>query len=205
MSGRARWAGLRAAADDLRWAGFGPLGLVARRPFWDEEELPFTLHGGGSVVRLEPARGFTKDLLASSADERAVLVDCPDAPGWLVPVGVVAGWMDRHVSCPALDDLLLAHPLHSYATAPDRRGRSRMGRGRLAHWAPGMPTLATLAAPEWLPADSDAPRLHRDRAAHVEAVADLLDQVDAEFGLLEAEVPSRYGPAKRVKRSPSKR
>lgn len=198
------WAGVHAATADPRWAGFGPLHVVARTPFWDEGDLPFTLHGGGAVVRLEPARGFTKDLLASSADERAVLADCPDAPGWLVPAGVVADWMDRHVSCPALDDLLLAHPLYSYATAPDRRGRSRMGRGRLAHWSPGMPALASLMAPEWLPGDKDAPRLHRDRKAHAEAVADLLDQVDAEFGLLEAEVPSRYAPAKRVKRSPSR-
>jgi hypothetical protein len=68
-----------------------------------------------------------------------------------------------------------------------------------------MPTLATLAEPEWLPSDEEAPKLHRDRAAHIEAVADLLDQLDAAFGLLEAEVPSRYGPARRVKRSPSRR
>jgi hypothetical protein len=191
---------LRAVAAEPAWSGFGPLHVVARRPFWDEGALPFTLHGGGSVVRVEPARGFTKDLLAASADERAVIADCPDAPGWLVPAGVVAGWMDRHVSCAELDDLLLAHPLYSYATAPDRAGRSRRGRGRLAHWSPGMPTLATLAEPEWLPGDPGAPRLHRDRGLHAEAVEDLVAQLDAAFGLLEVEVPSRY-----VTRSPSRR
>lgn len=197
------WGGLHDAAADPRWAGFGALHVAARKPFWDEADLPFALHGGGAVVRLEPARGFTKDLLASSADERAVLADCPDAPGWLVPAGVVADWMGRHVSCPALDDLLLAHPLYSYATAPDREGRSRMGRGRLAHWSPGLPTLATLAAPEWLPDDAEAPKVHRDRKDHAAAVADLLDQIHAVFGLLEVEVPSRYSP-KRA-RSPSRR
>jgi hypothetical protein len=195
---------LRAAVADPRWAGFGPVHVVARRPFWDEDDLPFTLHGGGAVVRLEPARGFAKDLLAGSADERAVVADCPDAPGWLVPAGIVADWMDRHVSCPALDDLLLSHPLYSYATATDRRGSSRMGRGRLAHWSPGMPTLASLAAPDWLPDDPAAPLLHRDREAHADAVADLLEALDGAFGLLEAEVPSRYVPAPR-RRSPSRR
>jgi hypothetical protein len=167
---------------------------VSRTPFWDEGDLPFELHGGGAVVRLEPAEGFAKSSLAASHDELLLVLDCPDAPGWIVPTAIVADWMARNVACAPLDDLLLSSPLYAYATRVDRQGRSRIGRGRLAHWAPGIPTVASLMAPEWLPRDADAPKVNRDRAAHVAALQDLLAAIDREFGLLEVEVGSRFGP-----------
>ena len=146
------------------------------------------------MLRLEPAEGFTKKSLALSHDELLLVLDCPDAPGWLVPTAIVADWMARNVACAALDDLLLSHPLYAYATRLDRQGRSRIGTGRLAHWAPGIPTVASLMAPEWLPRDADAPKVNRDRAAHVAALQDLVAAIDDEFGLLEVEVGSRFGP-----------
>lgn len=187
-------AAVRRLLEDPACQGLGSLHLVAAELFWDEEDLPFVLHGGGPVVRLVPRAGFTKDLLASSLDERLLLVDCPDDDGWLVPSGLVAGWMARHVTCPPLDDVLLAHPLYAHATKVDAKGRSRMGRGRLAHWAPGTPTVASLAEPPFTPGDRQAPAVNRDRAAYAEAVADLLGQLAAAFPLLEVEVGGRFGP-----------
>ena len=186
--------GLAHAAAAPGWHGFGSVNLVAGRPFWSEEDLPFELHGGGAVVRLEPAQGFSKSSLAASHDELLLVLDCPDAPGWLVPSAIVADWMARNVACAALDDLLLSSPLYGYATKVDRQGRSRIGRGRLAQWAPGVPTVASLMAPEWLPRDADAPKVNRDRATHVAALQELVSAIDAEFGLLEVEVGSRFGP-----------
>lgn len=188
--------GLAEAAKSPGWHGFGTIHIVSKSPFWDAEDLPFDLHGGGAVVRLEPAEGFTKKSLAASHDELLLVLDCPDAPGWLAPSAIVADWMSRNVACAALDDLLLSNPLYSYATKVDGRGRSRMGSGRLAHWAPGVPTVAALMAPEWLPRDADAPKVNRDRGAHVAALQHLVTALDDEFGLLEIEVGSRFGPTK---------
>ncbi|MFA5945027.1 MAG: hypothetical protein WC876_11255 [Candidatus Thermoplasmatota archaeon] len=186
--------GLVDAAKSPGWHGFGSIHLVTETPFWDEADLPFELFGGGAVVRLDPAQGFTKTSLAASHDELLLVLDCPDAPGWLVPTAIVADWMARNVVCAALDDVLLSNPLYSYATRVDRQGRSRIGATRLAQWAPGLPTVASLMAPEWLPRDADAPRVNRDRATHVAALQDLVQALDSEFGLLEVEVGSRFGP-----------
>jgi hypothetical protein len=190
--------GLAEAVKAPGWHGFGTLHLVSGKPFWDEEDLPFTLHGGGAVVRLDPAPGFTKKSLASSHDELLLVLDCPDAPGWLAPTSIVADWMARNVSCAPLDDLLLAHPLYAYATRLDRHGHSRIGTGRLAQWAPGIPNVAAILAPEWLPRDADAPRVNRDRDAHVAALQDLVASIDAAFDLVEIEVPSRFIPPRKV-------
>lgn len=118
-----------------------------------------------------------------------------------MPSAIVADWMARNVACAALDDLLLSHPLYAYATRVDRQGRSRIGAGRLAHWAPGIPTVASLMAPEWFPRDAEAPKVNRDRATHIAALQDLVAAIDAEFGLLEVEVGSRFGPNKAPQKS----
>jgi hypothetical protein len=184
---------LRALLASARCAGAGSIHLLAREPFWDEEALPFTLHGGGNVLRLVPDLGFRRESLAGSPDERLLVVDCPD-DGWLVPAGVVAAWMARHVTCPELDDLLLAHPLYAHATRVDAKGRSRMGRGRMAHWTPGVPTAATLAEPPFTPDDRAAPEVNRRRGAYAGAVVDLLSQLRARFDVLEIEVAARLEP-----------
>jgi hypothetical protein len=172
--------------------GCGPLHLVAGEPFWQEEELPFLLEGGGTVCHLVPDDGFTKESLAASEDERLLIADCPDAPGWLAPQEVVAAWMARNVTNAALDDLLLSHPLYEYLTRNDEEGHSR-GPAPLVQWVPGVPTLATVTPPEFLPTDKEAPKVNRDRAAYAEAVLDLLRQLDERFELVEVEVPVRLG------------
>lgn len=182
---------LRDLLASPRCQGAGSLHLVAPRPFWDEEALPFTLHGGGNVLRLVPRPGFARENLAGSADERLLVVDCPDDDGWLVPAGAVAGWMARHVACPELDDLLLAHPLYAHATRVDSKGRSRMGKGRLAHWTPGVPTVASVVEPPFTPEDRSAPAVNRQRAAYADAVVDLVEQLRERFALVEIEVSAR--------------
>lgn len=183
---------LAAALRDRRCQGAGGLHLVAREPFWDEDDLPFALHGGGAVLRLVPARGFRRESLAASPDERATIVDCPDDEGWLVSASIVADWMARHVACAPLDDLLLSHPLYAHATKVDAKGRSRMGKGRLAFWTPGVPTVASLAEPPFTPQDKSAPAVNRTRAAYADAVVDLVGRLREAFDLLEVEVPLRY-------------
>lgn len=173
--------------------GAGSIHLLARQPFWDEDSLPFVLHGGGSVVRIVPRPGFSRDNLAGTADERLLVVDCPDDEGWLVPAGTVAAWMTRHMSNPELEDVLLAHPLYAYATKVDGKGRSRMGPGKLVHWSPGLPTSATLTEPPFLPDDRKAPAVNRDRVAYADAVVDLLGQLCKRFKLVEVEVSARFG------------
>src|SRR5204862_204046 len=91
-----------------------------------------------------------------------VLADLALLHGWFAPHATVAAWLARHVTCPALDDLLLSHPLYSHTTKLDGRGRSLMGAGRLAHWAPGLPTLASLAEPPFRPGDRQAPPVNRE-------------------------------------------
>lgn len=188
----APWTQLATLLRDPACQGCGAIQLVAREPFWDEEDLPFLLEGGGTVCHLVPSDGFTKQSLAASEDEALMVVDCPDEPGWLVPQDIVAAWMARNVTHPALDDLLLSHPLYEYLTALDDEGRSR-GAAHLVRWMPGVPTLATVDAPEFLPTDPHAPKVNRDRAAYSSAVLDLLRQIDARFDLLEAEVALRFG------------
>ncbi|MCA1810641.1 MAG: hypothetical protein LC623_01355, partial [Halobacteriales archaeon] len=186
------WRSLAAVLRSPLCQGCGPLHLVGREPFWREDALPFLLEGGGTVCHLLPDQGFTKESLAASEDERLLIVDCPDAPGWLAPQEIVSSWMARHVTNPALDDLLLSHPLYEYLTQTDEEGHSR-GPAPLAQWVPGVPTLATVVAPEFLPHDRDAPKVNRDRAAYAEAVLDLLRQLDERFDLMEVEVPVRLG------------
>lgn len=183
--------GLRSLLASPSCSGAGSIHLVAREPFWDEDSLPFVLHGGGNVVRLVPRPGFARDNLAGSLDERLLVVDCPDDEGWLVPSGVVAAWMARHVESPALEDLLLSHPLYAHMTKVDAKGRSRGGKGRLVHWTPGVPTVATLAEPPFLPDDKRAPPVNRERAAYADAVVDLVGLLRSELGLLEVEVAAR--------------
>jgi hypothetical protein len=186
------WKGLAALLRNPLCQGCGPLHLVAREPFWDEEDLPFLLEGGGTVCHLLPDAGFTKESLAASEDERLLIADCPDAPGWLAPQEVVATWMARNITHAGLDDLLLSHPLYEYLTQTDEEGHSR-GPAPLVQWVPGVPTLAAIAAPEFLPHDKEAPAVNRDRAAYAEAVLDLLRELDERFDLVEVEVPLRLG------------
>jgi len=179
--------------------GAGPLQLVARKPFWEEADLPFRFEGGGTVCRVVPERGFRKESLAGSEDERLLIVDCPDDEGWLVPEDVVADWMARNVTCEDLDDLLLSHPLYEYLTATDDEGHSRGGRGELVQWAPGLPTIASIYPPEFLPDDPDAPHVNRDRDAYAAAVVDLIAKLLARFDVDEVELGLRMSghPARR--------
>ncbi|MEA3190312.1 MAG: hypothetical protein QOD77_894 [Thermoplasmata archaeon] len=187
------WDHLVALLSHPLCQGAGPLQLVAREPFWDDRDLPFEFEGGGTICRVIPQRGFRKESLAGSEDERLLIVDCPDDDGWLVPEDLVADWMARNVSHAELDDLLLSHPLYEYLTKPDEHGHSRGGRGDLVQWAPGIPTIASLAAPEFLPDDEDAPAIHRDRKKYAKAVLDLMRKLDRRFDLLEIEVGLRFG------------
>lgn len=171
--------------------GAGPIQLVARKAFWEEGDLPFRFEGGGSVCRIVPDRGFPKESLAGSEDERLLIVDCPDDDGWLVPEDVVADWMARNVTCEELDDLLLSHPLYEYLTATDDEGHSRGGRGELVQWAPGIPTLANIYPPEFLPDDASAPKVNRDREAYAAAVVDLLVTLLGRFDVDEVELGLR--------------
>ncbi|HEX2066591.1 MAG TPA: hypothetical protein VHI93_07245 [Candidatus Thermoplasmatota archaeon] len=193
MSGRRPpWRSLAALLRNPLCQGCGPIHLVASEPFWREDILPFLLEGGGTVCHLLPDPGFRKESLAGSEDERLLIADCPDAPGWLAPQDVVAAWMARNVTNPALDDLLLSHPLYEYLTQTDEEGHSR-GPAPLVQWMPGVPTLATVAPPGFLPTDREAPAVNRVRAAYAEAVLDLLRRLDERFDLLEVEVPVRLG------------
>lgn len=176
-----------AALRDEGCIGLAGISLVAREPFWDEADLPFTLHGAG-VVRLEPRAGLRKHLLAATKDELLVMPDCPDAPGWLVPEGIVARWMSLHVANERLDDLLLSHPLYTHLVKPDREGRSRGGRGRLVQWTPGVPTHAHLQGPEFLEGDKAAPTVNRQRAKYAAACEDLLARLHEAFDLDEVEL-----------------
>jgi hypothetical protein len=171
--------------------GAGAIHVLGREPFWDEEALPFSIHGGGNVLRVVPQRGFRRDNLAGTRDERLLIVDCPDAEGWLAPSGIVAAWLSRHVRCAPLDDLLLAHPLYSHLTKVDAKGHSLMGLGRLTYWTPGMPAAATLAEPPFLPGDRNAPLVNRQRKAYADAVVSLMGQLKERFDLLEVEVGAR--------------
>ncbi|MFO1533312.1 MAG: hypothetical protein ABR562_06400 [Thermoplasmatota archaeon] len=182
--------------------GAGPIQLVARKPFWDEGDMPFQFEGGGTVCRIVPERGFRKESLAGSEDERLLIVDCPDDEGWLVPEDLVSDWMSRNVTSEELDDLLLSHPLYEYLTATDDEGHSRGGRGELVQWAPGVPTLANIYPPEFLPDDEEAPKVNRDRAAYAKAVVDLVEKILARFDIEEVELGLRLSghptpPAKR--------
>lgn len=167
--------------------GLGGITLVARDAFWDEDDLPFRMHGAG-VVRVEPKAGFRKQLLAGTKDELLVMPDCPDAPGWLVPEGIVARWMGLHVANEQLDDLLLSHPLYTHLVKPDKQGHSRGGRARLVQWTPGVPTHAHIAGPEFLEGDKSAPTVNRQRGKYAAACQDLLDRLHEAFHLHEVEL-----------------
>jgi hypothetical protein len=177
-----------------RCQGTGPIQLMAREAFYDEEALPFELAGMGTVVHLIPQRGFAKSSLAASQDELLLIADCPDDEGWLVPEDIVAGWMNRNIDHPDLEDLVLTHPLYEYLTHPDEDGLSRGGhRGELLQWAPGVPTIVNVYPPEFLPNDPEAPAINRDREAYADGVRDLLEQLEARFDLLEVELGLRFG------------
>lgn len=167
--------------------GLAGITLVSRSPFWDEADLPFTLHGAG-ILRIEPRPGFHKHLLAATRDELAVMPDCPDAPGWLVPAGIVARWMDQHVSHATLDDILLTRPVYQDLLRLDADGHSRGGRMRLVHWTPGVPTHAHLVGPEFLPHDRSASPVNRQRAKYAAACTELLADLQAAFPLDEVEL-----------------
>jgi hypothetical protein len=188
-----RWDTVQRALEDDLAHGCGPIQLVAEAPFYDESLLPFSVAGGGRILRIVPERGFRKEALTETADERLLVVDCPDDEGWLVPADVVAAWYGRHVSCPRLEDVLLASPLYEYLTRLDEEGRSRGGqRGQLVQWAPAMPELASLYPPEFLPEDEEAPAVNRERKAYARAVARLLHDLEEAFDLLEIELSIRY-------------
>lgn len=188
-----RWSSIAAVLQRPDCQGAGSIHLAAPEPFYDEAALPFKLLGGGTVFHVLPSKGFRRENLAGSADERLLVVDCPDEEGWLVPESIVHDWMARHITCPDLDDLLLAHPLYEYLTRPDEEGHSRGGRAVLAQWSPGFPNMATLYAPEFLPDDAEAPRVNRDRKAYANAVVDLLQRLEEAFRLDEVEVAVRFG------------
>lgn len=189
-----RWDALQRLLEHPECQGAGPIQVLAEEDFWDEDALPFLVGGGGTVLHILPDDGFRKEALAGSEDERLMIVDCPDEPGWLVPDDLVGDWMNRNITCPDLEDLILAHPLYEYLTAPDEDGNSRGGhRGELVQWAPGLPTLASVYAPEFLPDDEDAPPVNRHRVAYAGAVADFLRQLEAAFAPVEIEVGVRFG------------
>jgi len=189
-----KWQGLRDALLDARCQGAGAIQIIGSEPFYEEDSLPFRFEGGGVVAHVIPDRGFRKEALAGSPDERLLIVDCPDDEGWLCPDDIVAEWMARNISVPALDDLLLSHPLYEYLTKPDEDGNSRGGaRGELIQWAPGMATIASLSAPEFLPNDEEAPAINRDRTRYATAVLDLVERLENSFNLLEVEVGLRFG------------
>ncbi len=187
----------RAVAEVLRnptCQGCGPIQLLSAIPFFDEDELPFLFEGGGSVCHIIPEAGFPKESLAASEDERLLIVNCPDDEGWLAPEDIVRDWLSRHVTCPDLEDVLLAHPLYEYLTQLDDEGHSRGGqRGELIQWAPGIPHLVSIYAPEFLPNDPDAPLVNRDRDAYADAVIDLISKLEEAFDLREIEVGLRFG------------
>ncbi len=187
-----RWDALARLLRHPDCQGAGPIQLLAETDFYDEDDLPFIVAGGGTVLHVLPDAGFRKENLAGSEDERLLIVDCPDEDGWLVPDDIIADWMNRNISCPDLEDLILAHPLYEYLTRLDEEGHSRGGRrGELVQWAPGLPNLASVYAPEFLPADEEAPRVNRDKEAYAEGVADLLRQLEAAFAPAEFEVGVR--------------
>ncbi|HET6398002.1 MAG TPA: hypothetical protein VFH47_00430, partial [Candidatus Thermoplasmatota archaeon] len=138
--------------------------------------------------------GFLKESLAATEDERAVIVDCPDAPGWLVPFGVVRSWMARHVHHDELEDYIMSLPVYEHLLRIDEEGLSRGGRIPIVGWEPGIPTHAELLPPEFLPDDPTAPPVNRDRGAYREAVADLLEGL-RRFHVVEVEVTLAYGGA----------
>ncbi|MEK6975078.1 MAG: hypothetical protein AABY18_01895 [Candidatus Thermoplasmatota archaeon] len=175
------------ALDNPDCLGLASMSLVAREPFWDEADLPFRLHGSG-VLRIEPSEAFHKQLLAANRDELAVMPDCPDAPGWLVPEGIVARWMSLHLANARLDDLLLSHPLYTHLVKLDGRGRARGGRGRLVQWTPGVPTHAHIQGPEFLEGDRSAPTVNRQREKYRAACQDLLERLHEAFDLVEVEL-----------------
>lgn len=182
--------------------GLAGITLVAREPFWSEADLPFAIHGAG-VLRVEPRPGFRRVLLAGDQDELAVMPDCPDAPGWLVPQEIVSRWMTQHITNPRLDDILLAHPLYKHLVQLDAAGHARGGRWRLVQWTPGIPTHAHIRGPEFLPADRSAPTINRQRAKYANACAHLLDELQATFALEEIELAFAYqsSPAVRTARA----
>ncbi|MGB0652240.1 MAG: hypothetical protein ACPGQL_03480 [Thermoplasmatota archaeon] len=191
---RDTWAGLVDILLHPACEGCGSLQLLAAEPFYDEDDLPFDLEGGGSVLRIIPKPGFQKELLASSQDELLLIVDCPDDEGWLVPDDIVRDWLCRHVANEQLEDLLVAHPLYEYLTELDEDGLSRGGgRGDLVQWVPGMPELAVVTAPELLSPelDPEAPPANLDRRAYHDGLLDLLRQLDAAFDLEEVELGVR--------------
>lgn len=197
-----RWGSIAASLRDPRCLGLAGIRLVSQEPLWSEDALPFEVLGAGNVLHLKPRAGFSADLLAGSADERLLVVECPDDEGWLVPEGLVAHWMARHVRNEALDDVLLSHPLYQYLVEPDEDGNSRGGMGLLVHWTPGIPTHAALLAPEHLPEDEDAPRVNRDVDLYARAVVDLLDRLHQALPILEVEAALAWAPPRRARAGP---
>lgn len=177
-----------------RCQGAGAIHLVGKHAFYEEDDLPFALAEGETVLRVIPRPGFTKESLAGSPDERLVIADCPDDTGWMVPEVIIGDWMSRNVRCARLEDIILAHPLYEFLTTPDDDGHTRAGaRGHMVHWIPGIPTIAVLHPPEFLPGDDDAPDVNRDRDTYADAVVDLLEQLEREYGPVEIEVGLRFG------------
>lgn len=190
---RSSWEAVAQLLRHPECTGAGAIQMLADEDFYDEESLPFFIAEGGAVLRLVPDAGFRKEALAGTEQERLLIVDDPEGEGWLVPDDVVANWLNRHVDCPDLEDLILAHPLYEYLTQLDEEGRSRGGhRGELIQWAPGIPNLASVYAPEFLPGDDDAPKVNRDREAYAEAVEDLLAELEAVFSPVEIELGVRF-------------
>lgn len=183
------------ALRDPACVGVSSISFISGQPFWRESDLPFVMHGTG-IVRLEPKPGFHKSMLAATADELAVIADCKDAPGWLVPEGIVARWLASHIANETLDDVLLSHPLYTHLVKVDKQGHSRGGRGRLVHWTPGVPTQAHVVGPEFLPDDPTAPAVNRQRAKYAAACEDLLRQLDESFGAAEIELALAFAGLK---------
>jgi hypothetical protein len=88
----------------------------------------------------------------------------------------------------------VSHPLYEFLTSPDEEGLARGGpRGHLIQWVPGVPTMAVLHPPEFLPGDPEAPSVNRDRDEYAAAVVDLLRHLESTFPLVEIEVGLRFG------------
>ncbi len=171
--------------------GIGSIQILAQEPWYDEEDLPFTIHGAG-ILRLEPVPGFTPESLAGSPDEARVIAPCPDAPGWLVPEDIVAGFLGRTITVPDLEDLLLSHPLYQ-----EDDGEPTPGHG-LLQWLPGVPELVSIHSPI-LGDDPSLPAANRDKEAYLAGLAEILDAIEGLADPLEISIAFRYwaSPAER--------
>ncbi len=189
------WHEVRSLLQRSDCTGAASIRILAPEPFWDEDVLPFEVHGSPPIFRVVPRKGLRRESLAHDPDALLMIQDCPDAPGWLVPDNIIAWWLDRHVESPHVEDILLSHALFEHATHPDEQGYSPTGpRGSLIHWTPGLPHVLHIALPDPRPREPDAPAILRDPTQYSAAVTDLVDKLIEAIHPLEIELGLRFAP-----------